>query len=87
MSGGLTTSVLNSDGTSPDRSDLFMMLVRAGRRRSLFSKSSDVGSGSASQIFCGFLILVKTGQAMLLYRIQQLQRKQRGCCQDFASFV
>ena len=28
--------VLNSDGTSPDRSDLFMMLVRAGRRRSMF---------------------------------------------------
>ena len=37
LSSGLTTAVLKSDGTSPDRSDLFMMFVRAGRMRSMFS--------------------------------------------------
>ena len=37
LSSGLTTAVLNSDGTSPDGSDLFKMFVSAGRRRSEFS--------------------------------------------------
>ena len=36
LGSGLTTAVLNSDRTSPDRSDLFMMFVTAGRRRSMF---------------------------------------------------
>ena len=98
MSSGLTTAVLNSDGTSPDRSDLFMMFVRAGRRKSVFSYSSDAGSWSSLQVFCAvflrmlctsFLILVKTEQEVLLYLnlAQQLECEERGCCQDFALFV
>ena len=51
MSNGLTTAILNSDGTLPDRNDLFIMFVRAGRRRSMFSQGSDVGNRSSSQVF------------------------------------
>ena len=55
LSSGLTTAVLNSDGTSPDRSNLFRVFVSAGRR-SMFSWSSDVGSGSSSQAFCAVFL-------------------------------
>ena len=54
-SSGLTTAFFNLDGTSPDRSDLFMMFVGAGRR-STFSLSSAVGSGSSSKVFCAVFL-------------------------------
>ena len=36
LSSGMRTAVLKSDGTSPDRIDLHMMFVRAGRRGLIF---------------------------------------------------
>ena len=55
LSTGLTTAALNSDGTSPDRSDLFMTFVRAGRR-SMFSRVVMLAVGQVNmfsvRVFC-----------------------------------
>ena len=50
LSSGLTTAVLNSDGTLQEKKQSVMMFVRA-RRRSMFSQGSDVGNRSSSQVF------------------------------------
>ena len=56
FSSGLTAAVFNSNGTPPDRINPFMVFVKAGRRRSLFSQRSDVDSGSNSQVFCAIFL-------------------------------